>query len=208
MDTILNKFDSNETMLLMYLANELPSSARKMVEERLKEDSSLRSQFESLRSSYAYFDTTLTRADEAFKLPSALSPARKFGDAVRRKYTRQTSKDESDNFRWKRMNWILYPVAAAAILTIGMYAWYRVAVEAEDKSMQISNYRPRPAGLQFRGKWFDLNRSPTPGVDIKDADDAQLVAAFDSIISEVPLPSQMELESISYLNEQLEDQLQ
>lgn len=124
MTTLLTQLANNEAILLMYLANELPAEDRAEVEQLLDHDENMRRHLDELRAAYADVDLAIGQADRDTPLSSGFAAARAFGDVVRQRAAQQASVDEKEEFTRRRMSLVLYPVAAAALVALGMLAWW------------------------------------------------------------------------------------
>lgn len=129
MTTLLTKLENNEAILLMYLANELPAEDREEVEQLLDRDENMRQHLQTLRAAYAEVDHAIGQADRETPLPSAFAAARAFGDVARRRAEQMPSIDEKEEYTRRRYTLFLYPVAAAALIAMGMLAWFYSATQ-------------------------------------------------------------------------------
>src|SRR5947207_2138147 len=90
MRSILDQLDSDEAVLLLYMADELPASDRAEVERRLAKDGKLSDQLESLRSMQAQLNRSLEQLDAAQPAPGSLSSSqRAIVRAIRQKQAEQ-----------------------------------------------------------------------------------------------------------------------
>jgi anti-sigma factor RsiW len=123
MSSLLEQLENNEAILLMYLAGELPEADRLEVEEMLASDAGLRATLAELKSLHDRVGGVLARADAAQIL------------SRRESAVRQVSRALSQNVQNKSLGvihyapgprrrlpiaWLAYPIAAAALLVIGM----------------------------------------------------------------------------------------
>ncbi|MBC7784620.1 MAG: hypothetical protein H7144_12350 [Burkholderiales bacterium] len=217
MASVLEQLDSNEAILLMYLANELPGEDRAAVERRLHADAALRAQLDQIRLAYASLDHAFGRADSATPLPSTFSAARSFGEAVRIAHRERVSPSGQQALSRRGLYMLLYPASAAAILAMGMLIWWQVATGLDESQNGTRDARllgDADAGYPQRwdNSWgpgrgrpsvaFNFSRAVVgPVADLNDED---LISAFDSMVVERPLGSQNEYNVITYLNESLQ----
>jgi hypothetical protein len=126
MKSLLHSLDGSETVLLMYLFDELPDDDRAEVESMLRTDGVLRAQFQALQASYQGIDRLVASADK---------------DADRRSRSVRLAQRNAIRMmtQWKVQQvihrpvrqpaspvrkWVLYPAAAvAASLIAGLILW-------------------------------------------------------------------------------------
>ncbi len=139
MSTLLTNLENNEAVLLMYLANELPAEDRTEVEAMLDRDAQMRDQLDAIRAGYESLKQMMNDADATVHLHSGFSSARAVGDAVRAKHAAMPSLDDKDEYRRRFSMW-WYPVAAAAMLALGMLMWWQSATEIEKQNGLPNQY--------------------------------------------------------------------
>ena len=118
MRSLLSQLDSDEAMLLMYLADELPQQDRVQVARMLEQDGGLRAQLETMRALMQSTEQGLAGAVRVDDI-SAERAIRNAISAMRVR-TAEMRRDEDAVERdegWRMPGWA-YPVAAAAILLI------------------------------------------------------------------------------------------
>src|SRR5690242_14753817 len=76
MSSLLNQLQSDEAILLMYIADELPAADRAKIETRLDSDANLRARLAELRSLRDTVNTSLAHLDRVSPLPSDQAAAR------------------------------------------------------------------------------------------------------------------------------------
>src|SRR5262245_52826002 len=125
MKSLLHTLDL-ESVLLMYLVDELPADDRAELESMLAGDGGLRAQLERLRGSLAAADEAIARADrDTDKRSRSLQAAQR--DATKlinqwnvRKILEAPPPRRTSGFR----KWVLYPAGAvAAMLMVGLILW-------------------------------------------------------------------------------------
>jgi anti-sigma-K factor RskA len=179
MSTLLTNLENNEAVLLMYLANELPAEDRAEVEAMLERDETLREQFERIRGAYASLDAAMGRADAGSHLGGAFSSARAFGDEIRRRTTARASVDEKEEYHRRFPIW-WYPIAAAAVLALGMLLWWQTATQAPETPI---------AGVPYYYQGWQL-----------DPEDQETLANFEAPESDPVTDSlQDQLDTVTYL---------
>lgn len=127
MRSILNQLESNEAILLMYLADELPGGDRAQIERRLSSDASLRTQLDQLRMAQGAIDVSLKRLDAVQTLPGSQGPAvRQIVRSMRQWHVNRVAEAARPRaaLRNLRFPWWSYPLAAAAAVTFAFLAWW------------------------------------------------------------------------------------
>jgi anti-sigma factor RsiW len=128
MPNLLQQLENNEAILLMYLAGELPDADRAEVEQTLAADPALRAELAELAAANDGVTALLAQLD-ATRAPARVDAAARFvGQAVTAAAARRpalrlagaTDDDAPIARRRLRMAWWAYPVAAAAIVIIGI----------------------------------------------------------------------------------------
>src|SRR3954468_10641198 len=118
---------SNESILVMYLAGELPEADRAEVQRLLTIDAGLQAQLEELRAAYGEAEAAFEAADagERLSLPEKTA-ARRVGQAGRSWHARRLAEPRREEFVPRRLRlprWA-YPVVGAAVITIGLVSWW------------------------------------------------------------------------------------
>jgi len=131
--SLLNKLDSNEAVLLMYLAEELPAEDRAEVEQMLAGDGALREQLECLRQvqSVVSGHFAIEQQRQAFKNDEAV--VRRTLREMRRHKLESAARPavEGAAQRWRLLrNWPrwAYPAAAAAAVLFVLLGLWGVGV--------------------------------------------------------------------------------
>lgn len=131
MSNLLQQLENNEAILLMYLAGELPQADRAEVEQMLASDAALRAELAEMASLQDDVAGVLSLADAAGHAAPARvdAAARRVGRAVA---AAVAARGEAPAVKIVagstvvqpharlRIRWWAYPVAAAAMLAIGM----------------------------------------------------------------------------------------
>lgn len=114
-----------ESALLMYVADELPADARRELEQSLASDAELRRRLEELRAAYAGVHEALTTADakERLVLPQGTA-ARRVAQEMRSWHARRLALPRQRAARGGRYPWWTYPLAGAAMITIGLATYW------------------------------------------------------------------------------------
>jgi hypothetical protein len=124
--SLLGQLQDSDSVLLMYLADELPVEDRLEVERMLAVDAGMRAQFERLRETHAWFADTMARADLANRpaVPEAAA-VRRVGRAMRQWNARRLAAAPAPAARRTlRYPWWAYPLAAAASVVIAFLVWW------------------------------------------------------------------------------------
>src|SRR5690349_19035171 len=130
MSNLLQQLENNEAILLMYLAGELPEPDRVEVEQMLVNDDALRAAMAELAALQADLGGLLARAES----PALAAPPRREASIRRVVRAMAAAREESpvagaalkiaaasaDEPRPFRLRWVTYPVAAAAVLLVGI----------------------------------------------------------------------------------------
>jgi len=125
MPSLLQNLD-RESILLLYVADELSADDRASVEGILAKDPGMRQGLEELQSAYAGIECELEAADarERLALPASAA-SRRVGMAVRSWHAKRLARPAAKNGRGKyRVPVWAYPVAAAiAVLFGAIFVW-------------------------------------------------------------------------------------
>ena len=123
MSSLLEQLENNEAILLMYLAGELPEADRLEVEQMLASDAGMRATLAELKSLQDGVGGVLARADAAQILSRREAAVRQVSRAlsqgVQNKSLGVINYAPGPRRRWP-IAWMAYPIAAAAMLVIGM----------------------------------------------------------------------------------------
>lgn len=138
--SLLQQLQSDEAVLMMYVADELPPEDRAEVERRLAADERLRANLERLREAQDAFGAAMPALDRSTRPPVPEAVAvRRVGAAVRQwqaaRALRTAAEAPPPSRRLPR--WA-YPLATAASVVIGLVAWWGFSDRRE--------VRPRYAG--------------------------------------------------------------
>jgi hypothetical protein len=125
MSTHLEQLDSTESILLMYLSDELCGRDRAAVEQRLETDGEFAAEFERTRAREAAFVAAFRDADRARKLPVKPDVAvRRVARAMHDWQVDRAAASVTDSpVRSFRIPWWGYPAAVAASIIIGFLVW-------------------------------------------------------------------------------------
>ena len=124
MKNTLAKLESNEVILMMYLANELPAHDRDQIEHLLKNDPGMRATLESLQLAWSRVDQAFAQADRqepvhvASTVANTIAAMRQWhADAASRPLTR------SPVAPGLPLPWWCYPLASAAAIILAFAVW-------------------------------------------------------------------------------------
>src|SRR4051812_17023040 len=118
-----------DSLLLLYLADELPAVERQRVQQRLGDEPALAEALADLRALEATADAALRRADAARPLPMS-------AEVAVRRFARDAGQWNVDRLARRqpeapaRRGWnlrALSGVAAVAILALTLFVWYRLS---------------------------------------------------------------------------------
>jgi hypothetical protein len=125
--SVLQQLQSNEAVLLMYLADELPGGDRTEVERMLAVDAGMREQLERLREAYGRVADEVARADASTRpAVSEGAAVRRVGRAMRQWHARRLAEAPAPAAApvGLRYPWWAYPLAAAASVVIAFLVWW------------------------------------------------------------------------------------
>ena len=169
MQSLLNQLQSDEALLLMYAAGELPAEDRAQVEQRLEADPALRAELDRLRELNGSIDEALVELDTGTRLPVSEGVAvRKVGRVMRQWQTArmapQVAEEPVDQLRFP---WWSYPLATAAAVLLALLVWWG---QQDGPPMQRAN-RPMPEPQYVQ------NNLP-PGWDMNDVLERRLARSW------------------------------
>ena len=149
MQSLLEKLENNEAVLMMYLADELPAEDRAEVDSQLQNDPQLRDELARLRQA----DQSLIRAVESVQsLPAESRHHRIVQQVTLAMMQQQSRKDErarqsSDSAPARRSlripNWV-YPIATAAMVLIAFIAYWGFTKSGD----QVATTDPSPSSFE------------------------------------------------------------
>jgi hypothetical protein len=123
MSNLLHELENNEAILLLYLAGELPEEDRVEVEQMLASDAALRAELAELAALQDELSGVLARADGSGDQPRREAVVRQVSRAMAAARLQPLRTDaapaQAARFRL-RIAWWAYPIAAAALLVIGI----------------------------------------------------------------------------------------
>ena len=117
---------NNESLLLMYLADELPAEDRADLEQMLASNPALQTELETLREAYTGAAEALRSADKRERMPiSSNIASRRVGRAVQSWHARRLSMPASQREgRGLRLPWWAYPLASSAAVVLVIVSWW------------------------------------------------------------------------------------
>ena len=116
-----------DSILTLYVADELGHDDRAAVERMLAGDAEMRAELEALRQAWSAADADFVAADERLALPVASQSAERRVSRMLRQWHAESlalgpAKDEGKTGR--KFPWWAYPTAAAACLALGALVWW------------------------------------------------------------------------------------
>ncbi len=135
----LDQLDSPDSILLMYLADELPSVDRAQVEQRLARDAEWRARLEQLRAIQESIDREMRLLDSAHALPGSDAAAvRQVMRSVRQWQAERAALSARPKAPRAAMRfpWWSYPLAAAAMVTFAFLLWWANASKTNTRFVQ------------------------------------------------------------------------
>lgn len=151
MSSLLQHLANNESVLLMYLADELPDEDRAEVEQMLETDANLRAELDRLIAAHRTTMDTIARDDLSMRLPPADLVLRRLTRRIRQWEVEQEIPEEPEPVMRRRWPIWGYPIAAAASIAIALLVWWWMLPDEP--------YSPPMAPWQ-RGAW--VMEEPTP----------------------------------------------
>jgi anti-sigma factor RsiW len=155
MSDLLNSL-TDEALLLMYAADELPSSDRAEVDRRLIASSELRAQLDQLRHLNGAVMSAIDSLDRADGITTDLASSRRVAREIRRHQTELAVRpaQSAPNPR-RNLAWLTYPAAAAAAIAFVLLGLWGVgAFDSMIKVVvppdQITRVQPRVDPDQHR----------------------------------------------------------
>lgn len=136
----LANLQNNESILLMYLAGELPAEDRAEVESLLQSDQSLRAQLDELQATHDQITAQIRAADQATPLVGQFSAARQVGAAIRQKHADalRALENQAPDLPHRQLSWwIAGPLVGAACIALGMFLWWRYGTNDVDAPVQL-----------------------------------------------------------------------
>jgi hypothetical protein len=120
----LKKITDERSVLLLYLADELSSSDRQEVEQRLSGEPRLAAELENLRASHAAYLETMSVLDAAMKTAVPLPAAQQRANRAIRQWATRRLANPIPSVRTRRFlpPWV-YPMAAAAAVLVAVIWW-------------------------------------------------------------------------------------
>jgi anti-sigma factor RsiW len=126
MSSVLKQVSELESLLLMYIADELSVGDRAEIERRLEADGGARRTLEDLRRANSMVEQLLREDDRATALPVGPSVAvRNVSRAIRQwQVDRLAPRPEPVVEKKLRYPWWVYPTASAAALFLAFLVWW------------------------------------------------------------------------------------
>lgn len=165
MSSLLHNLENNEAILLMYLADELPSQDRAEVEQMLAGDAGLRAALERLQGVHETIQAELALLDRAEPLPLTESVAvRRVGREMAQWHAGRVARRavEPAPTKGKPYPWWAYSISSAAVVLLGLLVWWGFFGETHSTLPPVNNVAqnnrtdPRwnyPGGPSRSGDW-------------------------------------------------------
>lgn len=151
MKSYLHQLQTNEAILLMYLADELPAHERAEVEQMVAADAALARELENLRQAHELAMNSLRSLDAATRpaVPEAMA-LRDVSRLIQEWSDRQAQAEpEAPLVIHRPMPWRRIGIAAAAAVLVGYYVWavYQPMKVPQDNRMVQEDYDPYGPGV-------------------------------------------------------------
>lgn len=125
MPSYLQQLENNESILLMYLADELDAQDRAEVAQMLATDAGLRGELAHLEAQQEDLAAGLAKLDRLEPLVVSQAVAgRRVGRALAQWHAARTAKSTSTVKAGPRYPWWAYPAAAAAAVMLAFLVWW------------------------------------------------------------------------------------
>jgi len=124
MKRLIEQLQSDEAVLLMYQAGELPEAEREEIAARLERDGNLRAQLERIREAESEVFSGLARLDESSRSYGQESAVKRVGGMMRQWQVDRIRAAAANGNGRRRMSGWMYSSAAAALILIGWVAWW------------------------------------------------------------------------------------
>src|SRR5688572_26853076 len=166
--SLLDQLKSDDAVLLMYLAGELPAEDRAQVDGRLAADANLRAELDRLRETYDAFSGALERDDLLGSnrpvVPEAVAARRVGREMLLWQARRQAMRVAAPASSGPRYPWWVYPVAAAASVVLAFLVWWgntdRSFVGPDGVRIVLRPYNPQqPDHPQYTGTGAGLGEA-------------------------------------------------
>jgi anti-sigma factor RsiW len=132
---------NNESLLLMYVADELPADDRADLEQILAGNPAMRAELDALRLAYSGATDALRAADARDRMPvSSNIASRRVGRVVRAWHARRSSMPvvERDGRRLRFPLWV-YPLASSAAIVLVIVSWWGMNPDRGPKVLKAMN---------------------------------------------------------------------
>jgi hypothetical protein len=182
-----------ESILLLYLADELSATDRAEVERMLSADAGLQSELERLSAAQSSFESAMATLD-ARPLASESVVTRRIGAAMRQKLAEQVAKPQPAApapQRRTRYPWWAYPTASAAAVLIAMVSYWG---HQPDGKSNLPAHTDQGPMVQIPGD--TANRTLATAADDKQVEDLNL--NFENDNASQPKPSVASLDSAEH----------
>lgn len=159
------QINSEQAQLLLYLAGELSASERRALEAKLAADAPLRQQLADLQRVETSINQTLSSIDSADMLQSRLPSIDRQTSRVIAQWNvdrHAPSAPQAARMRVKRVPVWLYPLAAAALVMVGLGTWW-LSLEALPDNVLVKGNPPKE-----ERNWYDdfASENPEEGFDL------------------------------------------
>ncbi len=126
MSSLLEQLANNESVLMMYLAGELPPEDAAEVEHLLTSDAGLRAELQALRQAQDLVTDQLRQADQLIPAPLGAAASARFmaREAEKWNLRRLSRRPALPSAQRLRYPWWCYPLASAAAVLLAFLAWW------------------------------------------------------------------------------------
>ncbi len=165
MKSLLHTLDNSESILLMYLFDELPADDRAEVEEMLRTDAGLRAELEQLAAAHESVIDVLETSDSAARAATNKTAVRNAYRAIDQWNTRRLLTVPQEPARRRSLKWVAYSAGIAAMFLVGFLFYWGMESDTTPAGLPAN----RPEMVDRMNKLIDsFGNQP----DAKDSSDA------------------------------------
>jgi hypothetical protein len=165
---------NSHSLLLLYIAHELPAEQRKQLETRVANEPALQAELENLRALMDASDSSIGSADAAGRdLASEAAAMRQASRAIRQWTVQRAIKKPAEVQYHRRFGWRSLSAAAAILFVVGYVGWWGMSPVAPPS-------HPHSALLSEADK-FDLLTESFDQSSLAEPFDTQVASAYSGI---------------------------
>lgn len=147
MSSLLHQLENNESILLMYLADELPPEDRVEVEALLQVDEGLRAELERLDGERHMMESGLASLDATLRLPTEERGVGRVGRMMRQwTADRMRPVEYASEETVRRFPWWGYPIATAAAVALLLLIWWQALPPTGEAPLPLAGWSLQSEG--------------------------------------------------------------